>query len=192
VLRNPIALILGAGASKPYGYPLGGDLRTTIVNLQPELRDLVASAGFDKKAIVQFSEEFGASNLTSIDVFLERRQNFADLGRAIIAAAILQKDAYVIRGDWYEYLWQQMTRGVPSIDQFSKNRLSVITFNYDTSFERYMINSIRAAYDVPLANAIDAFKAVQIVHVHGSIPYAQEGGALRMSLLRLRATSGQL
>jgi hypothetical protein len=54
--------------------------------------------------------------LHSIDVFLERRPNLAALGRAMIAGVILQRDSYTLSGNWYDYLWQQLSRDAPTID----------------------------------------------------------------------------
>lgn len=32
MIEHPVLLILGAGASKPYGFPLGGSLTTNILD----------------------------------------------------------------------------------------------------------------------------------------------------------------
>jgi hypothetical protein len=60
--------------------------------------------------------------------------------------------------------------------------LKVITFNYDTSFERFMVNSIRASYDVTLDAAKTAFEAVPVLHVHGQMPYKLAGRFLSPNL----------
>jgi hypothetical protein len=36
MIKKNIILVLGAGASFPYGFPLGGTLKKTIVSIQPE------------------------------------------------------------------------------------------------------------------------------------------------------------
>lgn len=173
MIKKPVVLVLGAGASQPYGYPLGSELRKLLCAPRPELASLLAAAGHDRKAIDHFAEEFRFSNLASIDVFLERRPNLAPLGRSLIAGIIIERDlsSRGRAGDWYEYLWQQLTRDAPTIDAFKGNYLQVVTFNYDTSFERFLINSIRASYDVTLDVASAAFEAtIAVVHVHGKIP----------------------
>lgn len=176
ILKSTV-LVLGAGASQPYGYPLGSELRKLLCAPSPELASLLAAAGHDRKAIDHFAEEFRFSNLASIDVFLERRPSLAALGRALIACIIIQRDleSRGRTGNWYEYLWQELTRGAPTLDDFKRNCLQVVNFNYDTSFERYMINSIRASYDVALDVACKAFEAIAVVHVHGKIPYKLAG-----------------
>lgn len=159
VILKSVVLVLGAGASKPYGYPLGGDLRSLLSAPSHELASLIATAGYDRSSITSFAEEFAYSNLASVDVFLERRPALAALGRAMIAGAILQIEPYPLRGDWYAYLWQQLVQDAPTIAEFKRNDLKVITFNYDTSFERFMVNSIRASYDVTLEEANLGFRS---------------------------------
>jgi len=177
MITKPVVLVLGAGASQPYGYPLGSELRKLLCSPSPELASLLAAAGHDRTAIDHFAEEFRFSNLASIDVFLERRPNLATLGRALIAGVIIERGhvSKTWTGNWYEYLWQQLTRDAPTIDAFKRNDLQVVNFNYDTSFERYMINSIRASYDVTLDAASSAFEAITVIHVHGKIPYKLAG-----------------
>jgi hypothetical protein len=178
MIHSPITLVLGAGASHPYGYPLGSELRDLLVAPVPDLSALVSITGIPKADIDSFAKEFLQSNLSSIDVFLERRPKLAKIGRTLIAAVILRHDAHLIHGDWYSYLWNQMTRGAPTLDDFRNNKLSVITFNYDTSFERFMVNSLRAAYDVTLDRARDAFATVKLIHVHGQVPFALDANSL--------------
>jgi hypothetical protein len=171
MILEPVILVLGAGASQPYGYPLGGRLREILCAPSHELATLVTDAGHDRNAIAHFAEEFGYSNLASIDVFLERQPKLAALGRAMIAGAILQLEPAHLSGDWYAYLWQQLSQDAPTLEQFKRNDLKVITFNYDTSFERFIVNSIRASYDVTLDEAKTAFQEIPVIHVHGYIPF---------------------
>jgi hypothetical protein len=182
MIRRSVVLVLGAGASQPYGYPLGSELRQMLCSPGEEFITLVAAAGHDRNAVIELAGEFKASNLASIDVFLERRPNLAALGRAMIAGVILQRDSYTLSGNWYDFLWQQLSRDAPTIDAFKQNNLKVITFNYDTSFERFMVNSVRASYDVTLDAAKIAFEAtLPVIHVHGQIPYKLAGRVLAQS-----------
>jgi hypothetical protein len=182
VILKSVVLVLGAGASQPYGYPLGDGLRKMLSFPSDELTALLAAAGHDRRAIAHLAEEFGHSNLPSIDVFLERQPKLAALGRAMIAGAILQVEPAHMSGDWYAYLWRQLSQEAPTIEDFKRNDLKVISFNYDTSFERFMVNSIRASYGITVDAAISAFEAVQILHVHGQIPYKRAGRFLSPSL----------
>jgi len=42
---------------------------------------------------------------------------------------------------WYEYLFNQLTT---RFDDFEKNKLSILTFNYDRSLEFYLFTCMRA------------------------------------------------
>jgi hypothetical protein len=171
MIHERVVLVLGAGASKPYGYPLGSDLRGLLGAPSSDLIRLMVAAGHESGAVDSFAAEFRDSNLASIDIFLERRLSLAPLGRAMIAGEILRHGNRTLSGDWYEYLWQQLVQDAPTLDAFGKNNLSVVTFNYDTSFERFVVNSIRATYDVEIGIALKAFEAIPVIHVHGQIPF---------------------
>jgi len=192
VIRKKVVLVLGAGASKPYGYPLGDELRNDLIGISSEVRNVLVEIGHHSDLVEHFRTEFQASNLSSIDAFLARRQNLAQLGRATIAASILQRETSVaahLAGDWYQYLYNEMMRGVSTdIDEFMGNQLSVITFNYDTSFERFMVNSLRATFDVSLEKAIEVFSKFPVIHVHGKIPYLKCSTAVRPSLFDAKST----
>lgn len=182
VASPPTVLVLGAGASQPYGYPLGSGLRTTLSSEDSDFIALVEKAGHSRGEIIHFMTEFGNSNLASVDVFLERRPALATLGRAMIAAAILRCEPAHLQGDWYMYLWNLLAQGAPTVDAFRQNALRVITFNYDTSLERFLINSMRASYDVQLDLAKQVIDGtVQVIHVHGQIPYKLAGSVVSPS-----------
>jgi hypothetical protein len=175
----PTVLVLGAGASQPYGYPLGGELRNILCSEDSGFITLVEQAGQARSQIMHFMTEFGNSNLASVDVFLERRPALAELGRAMIAAALLRCERQHLQGDWYSYLWQLLAQDAPTVDAFRRNTLRVITFNYDTSFERFLINSMRASYDLRLDEAKQVIEGtVQVIHVHGQIPYKLDGSVV--------------
>jgi hypothetical protein len=175
----PAVLVLGAGASQPYGYPLGSELRDILCSENSDFVTLVENAGHDRGQIMHFMAEFGNSNLASVDIFLERRPALAALGRTMIAAALLRREPAYLRGDWYSYLWQLLAQDAPTLDEFRRNNLRVITFNYDTSLERFLINSMRASYDVQLDVAKQVIDGtVQVIHVHGQIPYKLDGSVV--------------
>jgi SIR2-like domain len=179
----PTVLVLGAGASQPYGYPLGSGLRNILCSEDSDFISLVEKAGHARGQVMHFMTEFGNSNLASVDVFLERRPTLAELGRTMIAAALLRCENGRLQGDWYSYLWQLLAQEAPTIDSFRRNNLRVITFNYDTSIERFLINSMRASYDVQLDEAKKVIDGtVQVIHVHGQIPYKLSGSVVSPNL----------
>ena len=67
---------------------------------------------------------------------------------------------------WYHYLLQAMRA---PFDRFRLNRLSVITFNYDLSLERYLHTCLQNSYNKPLHEVADQLASIQIVHVYGQL-----------------------
>lgn len=77
MIEKETVLILGAGASTDYGYPLG---RTLIMSICKELDDesnhfseLLEQCEFRQELRRDFREGLKQSNLPSIDAFLENR-----------------------------------------------------------------------------------------------------------------------
>ena len=59
-------------------------------------------------------------------------------------------------------------------DNWERNQLSIITFNYDRSFEHYFTELIMNRSDVPRPVAFKILGHLKIVHVHGILgPYPQ-------------------
>ncbi len=93
MITKKIVLVLGAGASKPYGYPVGEKLITYICkslddNNSKEFREL-KKLGFEDKLIDSFKSELKNSQRASIDAFLEYRPDFERIGKFIIALSLL-------------------------------------------------------------------------------------------------------
>jgi hypothetical protein len=70
---------------------------------------------------------------------------------------------------WYQFLFNQMCRECPSIDNFPDNSISVITFNYDRSFEYYFLRALMAKYKVDVQKAAEIINGFDIVHVYGQL-----------------------
>ena len=152
MITTPIVLILGAGASAPYGFPIGDRLRKLILaNLTHTSRKIIqpiVELGFTAQEIDTFRQAFDKSQQPSIDAFLEHRSDdYMEIGKLAIAATLIpferehllldqsSNDAnHVFLGDpWYQYLIERLTTKDP--DHFRNHKLSIITFNYDRSLE---------------------------------------------------------
>ena len=72
-------------------------------------------------------------------------------------------------GHWYQFLFNQMCRDCPSVDNFPDNNVSIITFNYDRSFEYYFLNALMAKYKVSSEKAAEVLNRFDIVHVYGQL-----------------------
>ena len=91
MITNPTVLILGAGASIPYGFPSGLKLRNQIIdlmdvpkgsykhdNIQGHLKTL-KKIGFELDLIKRFRKAFHQSQQNSIDAFLNYAEEFREI-----------------------------------------------------------------------------------------------------------------
>ncbi|MGV8898077.1 MAG: hypothetical protein ACOH2B_02365 [Burkholderiaceae bacterium] len=180
----PTTLVLGAGASMPYGFPSGVKLREWLCN-PVALRDLQAK--FYERDIAVFCETFLHSGMLSIDAFLARRgahslyqpyeevlmgqRTFSDIGKAAIALKLIECEKHdslfkVEEDHWYQYLWANLA---DSLNTFGENNLSIITFNYDRSLEYYLLNTLQHAFGINEKHAADQLKKIPIIHVYGKL-----------------------
>ncbi len=189
MIKRRIVLILGAGASIPFGFPSGRELRDKIIaglhKDTAQLFQLLHAAGYDVQHITNFRDALLKSGRPSVDVFLEHRPEFIPVGKVAIAASLIPyEDETQLWGgpdNWYEHLWDRL--GPTLLDDVAQSRLSVITFNYDRSLEHYLFSALRSAYNIGTDDAAGYLREViKIIHVHGKLgelPYA--GGAVTRS-----------
>ena len=158
MITRPTVLILGAGASYPYGLPLGGELRNSICQLA---RD--------------FARQFKRSHVKSIDAFLAKRTEFTDVGKLVIAAILINKenpdklDHVDDAEHWYAYMWNLMIPDINNVSELRNNQIRFITFNYDRSLEYFLHLAIKNTFGVNDAEAYMALSNIEIVHVYGSL-----------------------
>lgn len=170
--KKKTILILGAGASHGYGFPLGGGLRQMILSLRDN--EYASNAmEFGPQAIRKFVDAFKASQSYSIDSFLGRRPEFAEIGKAAIAFVLLQCEGKADLLDennsdhWYQYLVNQLT--TDAWESFDPSWLSIVTFNYDRSLVQYLATAIQYNYNKSLEEVVERLKSLKIVHVYGSL-----------------------
>ena len=188
MVSRDTVLVLGAGASVPYGFPTGrGLLDDVLATLESEASNsgkheyyqLVAEVSREPASIIQeFAAELRKPGHESIDAFLATRQEFAGVGKVAMAVELLHlerenrlskkwSDSHKSDGPWYNVLWQNVR--APNKEQFSENKLSIITFNYDRSIEAYLHMMIESVYSLSSEAALDYLDYVEIVHVHGDL-----------------------
>ena len=197
MITQQTVFILGAGASKPYGYPTGYELRRLIIEDFPKkaANDDFFRHGlfFDDEDMIKrgkeeitykakkLSETFERSRTPSIDLFLSRRREFDEIGRTAIAQIIFEKEKESkfeykmddISQDWYSYLYRKMTEtltGPDSYKNFSNNKVSFITFNYDRSLEHFLYDALINSFDIPspTIRVKDLFP-FKFIHVYGKL-----------------------
>jgi hypothetical protein len=137
------------------------------------LPSVLKRAGFPESQCSAFGKALETSEKFSIDAFLENRREFQDIGRAAIAVHIAQCESrsVIARGgrpdrDWLRYFYNQL--GATIEDHVSQG-LSVISYNYDRSFEAWFERAWAADYPTPIESARKSLAQLKVIHVHGMI-----------------------
>lgn len=171
---QPTTIILGAGASCPYGFPLGSELVDRIATgLEDDFfRKNVLSSSVEIDLYRKMVEAINLAHPISIDYFLEKRCEFADIGKIAIAYNIYMcQQAHVLRerrrkGIWYNKLLDVLGS---TVDHLKRNSLSIITFNYDVSLEYFLLVAVAARFNLDDQQAAEVVSAIPIHHVYGSL-----------------------
>lgn len=179
MITTPTVFILGAGASAPYGFPVGAKLVEKIksffhkdaLNIRNEL--IYAGVADDEKIIDRFTENIRYLQDNSIDLFLSRHSEFVDIGKYLITKAIADyEDPTKLSEDWYKLLWNSLAGFGVSKENFLNNQVRFITFNYDRSLEYYLNFAFKNSFS--LTSSIEAHEysgKIKILHVHGKVGY---------------------
>lgn len=188
MITTPTVLVLGAGASYPYGFPTAEGLKEGICEAfaSPTERAtalLCSESKHTPQEFFHFREAFLRSAAT-IDAFLQRRPEFMEVGKLAIAYCLMpcedeSKLYYDVRdGNWYKYLAEKLDS---AFEEFANNRLSIITFNYDRSLEHYLLNNLINLHGKEPNVCASALGQIPIVHVYGQLgetPYPQRGSQM--------------
>jgi hypothetical protein len=186
-------LILGAGASFPYGFPTGNELFNSIKETYPKaaleyVKNVLDYGSPPKHPLVlralNFIENLKGISAISIDKYLNFNHKHINEGTKAIVIDILQKEVAAIKkgmgtlqGDWYEYLFSKMIAGFDTFDAVKNgfhSNISIITFNYDRSLEHYLFTNM---YNIFKSNGVSEFEiasvieSIPIVHVYGKVGY---------------------
>lgn len=189
MIKEKTLLILGAGASFPYGYPTAIGLRKFIIT---EFRNRYSTylhqikvpqenLNLEISKYDQIIEEFKASSTDSFDLYLTRnRDKYYDIGKFLLSWCILwfeqnsdfNEDMTDSNLDWYSKLYKEMTNGIYSsseLEKFKENELDIITFNYDRSLEEFLFRSLFFSFTGGRGQVADLVKGINIFHVYGKI-----------------------
>lgn len=170
MISTPTVLILGAGASVEYGFPAGRGFKNTICALSDEfLSEIEKNWGVGRPR--EFLERFCWSPYSSPDRFLEDYPIYVTPGRFCIARVLVEReDEKALRSphapdqSWYELVINKLELGS---DSYSDNELTLISFNYDRSFEHYLWRVINALFDRDEQIESAWNQRPKVIHVHG-------------------------
>ncbi len=188
MIEIPTVLILGAGASKPFGFPLGRvllqilcmDLLTDKQNLRTRMVQLSHRQADE---IEDFAKALMKSGQQSVDTFLEKRSDFLDIGKEAISCALVPCEhegaLFELSNEenWYRYLFGKLN--AETLEDFKNNKISFITFNYDRSLEHFLFVALKNSYNRSDEDTAKALQAIPIVHVYGQLgkhPYVDKEG----------------
>ncbi len=174
MLAVDTVFVLGAGASKPFGFPTGAELRARLCNelvLGNTMYLNLLECGHSEQEVESFRFAFERSAINSIDAFIALRPTFQTIGARAIAAALvpLENENTLTKGNWYQFVWNEMLEGVSTSDELLLNTIRFITFNYDRSLEQYLFGAIQHAFDLDSEAAYKCFSSIPIHHVYGSL-----------------------
>ncbi len=186
MITKPTVFILGAGASAPYGFPLGNNLFWSVINnaLEGAGGNVLTQMDYSKEEIGRFRKDLLGSGRLSVDAFLEHRQELIPIGKAAMAYILIAQEREDVlygegEGTWYKYLYDKLST---SFEEFGNNTISVITYNYDRSLEHFLFNSLRKSYNKPEYRCVEQLRKIPIIHLHGRLghlPWQDEQGSGR-------------
>ncbi|MFG0243031.1 MAG: hypothetical protein ACF8R9_09615 [Phycisphaerales bacterium JB054] len=119
----------------------------------------------------EMTEAFRSSGWSSIDRFLEKRPQFQRNGKIAIATKLVPLELEAVNqrrvcGDWYAWLFEAIDG---SVDGWRKANLSVVTFNYDRTFEIGLTLMLANSGAQPIQEVWDQVCSLPIYHVYGAL-----------------------
>lgn len=173
MIKEPTVFILGAGASKPFKFPTGIELvnaiRQNVTSQNDDTLRLYTANSIKPSELKKFAHALLYSGKDSIDQFLEHRTEFIEIGKLAIAQELIkyEDESILFRtGDWYRYIFGKLNA---SFETFDENKISVVTFNYDRSFEQYLFTALKNSYGKNDDECAEKIKNIPIIHVHGQL-----------------------
>jgi hypothetical protein len=193
MIRHKTLLVIGAGASHSYGFPVGSGLKKEILHLTAQSTNTdfarylsVHKVIADPNDIASFYSSFQGASLYSIDRYLSfaqadsRRASHVAIGKHAIAWALCSKETMgglnkpTEKDNWYEYLWNCVDR---NFSNGTQNLLSIISFNYDRSLEAYLESRVQITFNVSAEEARNRVREVPIIHMYGQLGSVEQGDA---------------
>ena len=180
-------LIIGAGASKPYGFPTASELGPMITGVIPasfdhlrfndvfpnsigrwqtflEDRFQPTNQASHPAEFLKMQKEFKESEIYSIDRFLFSHPQYEGIARHYISLILLLCERQSeLKGSWYRALWNDVL--IPAVER-NEGSLEILSFNYDRSLEEYIRRVANATYPKRGSHVLETLK---VSHVYGSL-----------------------
>jgi hypothetical protein len=170
-LNKKTVFILGAGASAPYGFPLGTELKQMMITgLNAGYINTLVQNKFDKSLVRNFIDSLRRTDHPTIDIFLEKKKKFREIGAFAIAYILLplEKEKRLLdKKDWYSRIFNILNF---EKDQPNTDNITFVSLNYDRSLEHFLTIKIEAnCADDLIEHAEAKYKKLRIIHAHGSL-----------------------
>ena len=181
MIKTPTTFVIGAGASNPYGFPIGSELtrQARLIDHRSDLYRFILNREIKTSALETVLTDLREHPENSIDAYLETRQDESEtmrIGKTIIAAVMAR---YLIKSrnkqvvsieDWMHYIFRKMREGARNYDELvNGNNVKFVTFNFDTlietRFQAFTSATYRTSGNYP-----------PVIHVHGKLPPAPDLG----------------
>jgi hypothetical protein len=174
-----IAFVLGAGASKPYNYPSGDELKGLLLAkdqgeyvFQKKLEEL----GYDTDSVSAFLNALFKAEYDTLDEFIAAHRASGDvplMAKEAIALLISgSEDESILFGQggarWYR-LVVDFLRANPEMAH--RDRMAFLTFNYDRSLEHYLYDSLRHSGNAFQDIRWGDFFHGNFIHIHGNLGF---------------------
>lgn len=174
MITVPTVLVLGAGASAPYGFPSGSGLRDGVIDMlsNPQSSSFrqLRQMGFRSNLLADFGKALSYSGMSSVDAFLEHRREFIEVGKVAIAQALIplesERNLFYAQRKWYQYVFERMST---TFDEFQDNKISILTFNYDRSLEHFLVTAIKHKFGKSESESASKLNNLKIIHLHGQL-----------------------
>ena len=171
----PTTFVIGAGASAPYGLPLGLVLHKTAKNLDPHdvAYELLLAQKISAHKLNDLLTDLKDHPASSIDAFLRTRKERPDvmrIGKSMIAClmglAVGKKAGIAREGGWLGYVIDRMMDGrVSSWQDLSEgNNVNFVTFNFDSLIEQRLTSVLKHIWPEATLDTIP------VIQVHGRLP----------------------
>ena len=172
MIDKKVVLVLGAGASYGYGFPLGYQLIKRVTQCAADGESQILTQGFHRDLLDEFAHALPRAQVGSIDEFLETREDLRILGKVLIAYVLckckIEGNLYAgAKEDWVQHLLRFMRTS--NLQEFAENQLTVVTYNYDRSFDLLLYNHLKQKFKKDDDEVRDVLKHIPIIHVHGQL-----------------------
>jgi hypothetical protein len=206
MFTQPIAFVIGAGASAEYGMPTGAALVRKIASIvkfnstrrdNPELITLFLDRIKVFELAGQELSNFIQSGVPSIDdalTWFSSRPEIIELGKAAIASEILKAEAasplytkhpdptFVanLGGTWMPHFLSMVMTGHRDEDaETAFNNVSIINFNYDRTIEHFLYAALEVTFGLSESRAkriVDGLNMFRPYGKVGPLPWQDKSG----------------